>query len=292
MRTRTPAAVTGIGLVIAVTIGVSASASFATQDLVSEQGDVITDDVKPMDDLRTRGSVKGIRPQGRERLFARLHRDVHAGTRRRGRAHRGRRACARSHDGPVDELPDAVGPAGVRGAGPAPFASQTLQLRVTMNGACFEPVGKDGGYRLQGFDPKCTEAWLSLGDESFNVSDLFIDVDSRLKAVGRDGQRWMWRATATFEDPGYGFPIVSLGQGGSTTVVVGDMGGVTSTGKVKFDSKNRSEPDRPHLRRPGDVLELSDDQGGEFGQPLADRRRCRAPSCRVSSGRGTSRCAC
>ncbi len=237
MRTRTPTAITGIGLVVAVTIGAFASASFATQDLISQQEDVITDDVRPMDDLRTRGSVKAFdrngvsgysldftatftpAPDGEEQL-AEIDGSVPD------------LVMVQSMSYPtLSDRKEFVGPVQL------PFESQTLQLRVEMNGECFEPVGKDGGYRLKGFDSKCTEAWLSLGDQSFNVSELFIDLDSRLKAVGRDGQTWMWRATATFEDPGYGFPIVSLGQGGSTAVVVGDMGGVTGTGKVRFDSK-------------------------------------------------------
>jgi len=237
MRTRTPAAVTGIGLVIAVTIGVFASASFATQGLVSRQGDVITDDVRPMDDLRTHGSVKAFERKGTSGYsldFTATFTPAPGGDNQLTRVDERvpDLTMVQSMSYPtLSDQQEFVGPVRL------PFASQTLRLQVKMSGECFEAVGKNGGYRLQGFEPKCTEAWLSLGDQSFNVSDLFIDVDSRLKAVGRDGKRWMWRATATFEDPGYGFPIVSLGQGGSTTVVVGDMGGVTSTGKVKFDSE-------------------------------------------------------
>ncbi len=237
MRTRTPAAVTGIGLVIAVTIGVFASASFATQGLVTQQGDMITDDVRPMDDLRTRGSVKVFEHKG----VSGYSLDFTATfTPSPGGDDQLAKVDERVPDltmvqwmsyPTLSDQQEFVGPVRL------PFESQTLRLQVELNGECFEPAGKDGGYQLRGFDPKCTEAWLFLGGTGYDVSDLFIDVDSRLKAVGRDGQTWMWRATATFEDPGYGFPIVSLGQGGWTEVVVGDMGGTTSTGKVKFDSK-------------------------------------------------------
>lgn len=234
MRTRRSAVVTSVALVVGVTIGVFATASFATQGLVEQQDELIVDDYARMPELRTRGSVKPFERKGTSGYALSF-------TATFTPAPDSEQELV-AFDGAVPDLvmrqsivypthsddQEFVGPMKL------PFSSQTLALTVRMSGKCFEPVGQEGGYRLDGFSADCTQAALALGDESYPVTDLFIDVDSRLQMVGKDGATWRWRTTARFEDPGYGFPIVSLGQGGSTMVVVGDMAGMTEVGQVSF----------------------------------------------------------
>lgn len=244
MRTRASAVITSIGVVVAVALGVFASASFATEGLVTQQSDLLTDEVQPMPSLKTRGGVKAVTHKGVDG-----YRLSFTATFTAPQDAASARVLA---DGGLPQLtmrqsisfPTLSGDQEFVGPVRLPFASETLGLDVVMNptkgevdgetnGECFEPFGKDG-YRMRGFKQGCTLAFLSLGDEQFDVTDLFIDVDSRVQMVGRDGTTWMWRTTATFEDPGYAFPIVSLGRGGSTEVVIGDMYGSADVGKVSF----------------------------------------------------------
>lgn len=237
MHTRTPAVVTSVALVLAVTVGVFASASFATQGLVNQHEALVVDDYARMPELRTRGAVKPFERKDMSGYALSFSATFTPSTDSEQKLE--------PSDGKVPDLvmqqsivypttsedQEYVGPMKL------PFSSQTLALTVRMNGECFEPVGKGGGYRLDGFDPECTQADLALGDASFPVTDLFLDVDSRLQMVGQDGERWIWRSTAKFEDPGYAFPIVSLGQGGSMMVVIGDMAGINGIDRVSFGGR-------------------------------------------------------
>lgn len=233
MRSRSRMAVTSIGLVVAISAGVFASASFATKGMVSQQDDVLTEDIARMPSLRTRGGVK-VFHQGESTMYRLDFTATFTPT------PDGEKALHHDNGGAPDlvmmqsigyptlsDQQEYVGPVGL------PFSSQQLQLTVQMNGECFEPFA-NAGWRLVDDSAKCVQAWLALGDAAFDVTELFAGVDSRLMAVGRDGRTWMWRSDASFRDPGYPFPIASLGNGGSMTVVIGDMGGTVDIGGVKF----------------------------------------------------------
>lgn len=242
MRGKASTMITSIGLVVAVGLGVFASASFATAGLVTQQSDVPTDDAKPMAELRTRGGVKPVVRNGVSayRLdFTAVFTPPPDSENRLG------------EDGWVVptltmvqavEFPTVSGDEESVGPLQLPFTSETLALKVVMNEQrgddvkdqreCFAPAGRKG-YRMKSFDANCVQAWLTLGGKDFRVTELFMDVDSSLMRVGKDGA-WMWRTKAIFEDPGYAFPIVSLGQGGSTNVWIGDMYGRAEVGKVSF----------------------------------------------------------
>lgn len=233
---RTSSLVTSVGLVVAVTVGVFASASFATGDLVSEKEQLYGDDVKPMAELKARGGVKSVVRDG-ERTYTLDFTAVFTPA-----------ADSEQGVGVDDGLPDLTmrqtisyptlsGDQEFVGPVRLPFASESLGLDVHMAGECFEPQGRKG-YVMKEFDPKCVQAFLSLGDRTFKVTDLFIDARSSVKPIGKDGASWMWKSTARFADPGYAFPIVSLGQDGSIEVLIGDMWAVADIGKVNFSGNS------------------------------------------------------
>lgn len=233
MRNRTRTAITSIGLVVTISAGVFASASFATKGMVSQQSDLLTDEVGEMPSLRTRGGVKVVHKgeSSAYRLdFTATFTATPDGEKRLHDDEQGAPDVAMRQSIGFPTLSDRqefVGPVGL------PFSSQALELTVRMEGDCFEPFANNG-WRLADDSDKCVQATLALGDEAFDVTELFMEADSRLMQVGRDGRTWMWRSNASFSNPGYAFPIASLGQGGSMSVVIGNMGGTVDIGGVKF----------------------------------------------------------
>lgn len=131
--------------------------------------------------------------------------------------------------------------AGAQFAGPLalPFGTQELVLTITLYGECFEPTFK-GGFRLRPTGPECAAASLQLvGGENFDVTGLLVSVDARLFYLAERGATWALTGGATFDDPGYSFPIATTGRGGASWLLIGPpsaplIGGMAGIRYVEF----------------------------------------------------------
>ncbi len=126
----------------------------------------------------------------------------------------------------LSDEPQFVGPAAL------PFRSQELALRVDLSGKCFHEVKT--GFRLRGKPGECARALLALDGKAFDVTDLFRSLSAFIAPNGPNEPDGRLFVTATFNDPGYGFPIASLGERSQTTLIIGDMGGRTTVRRVVF----------------------------------------------------------
>lgn len=232
MRT-SRSAVLGVFLVVAVALAVFASSSFAVQNVTASGDDLLTEDVVRFASVRTSGAVKAdARHDGYRLSFrATLHMSkvdaksalandqqempdvvIHQVTR------------LPTFDGPNDQV-DFVGPLQL------PFGSEALALQIVLSGQCFD---QDGVFHAGKGDVRCAEAKLTLGGESFFVDELLKAVEGRVWRTGRDGEVVRMHFDASFGNPGYGFPIASLGEGSETTVLWGPFGGTAEVRKVSF----------------------------------------------------------
>lgn len=123
--------------------------------------------------------------------------------------------------------PQFVGPAAL------PVKSQELALRVDISGKCFKQTDA-GGFRLFGKPAECSRALLVLDGKAFDVTSLLRSLDAFLAPNGPNEPQGRLFTNAVFEDPGYGFPIASLGERSLTTLIIGDFGGRTAVRRVLF----------------------------------------------------------
>ncbi len=226
-------AVLSLVVVVAVALAAFASASFAVQG-VTTTGDVLTDDIKPVESLRMSGAVKVDDRRGDRTYKMSFQATL--------RMHRNDAPIAQGDD--TGNWPDVVihqsirypvpGGDQVEFVGPVglPFDSEELALRIGLLGACFDADGRFVPDTQ--VDARCSGASLTLGDETFDVGDLLTAVDGRVWRTGRDGATVKMKLSAAFADPGYPFPITSLGDGSTITVMFGPFGGTTEVGRVSF----------------------------------------------------------
>lgn len=236
MGARSRPAVLSVLLVVAVSVAVFASSSLALQDISASADDLLTDEVRPFGSLRTSGAVKvdNRRQPPTFRLDFKATFSMGA-VEERFDFRAGQetmpdvvieQAVRYPKLGDGDQV-DFVGPVAL------PFGSQELVLRVRILGDCFTSDDK-GRLWLRDGDRKCAEATLALDGEGFDVTELLLSIEAHLWPTGRDQATWTLRSKATFQDPGYPFPIVTLGDGSRTTLLIGPFGGSTGVHRVGF----------------------------------------------------------
>ncbi len=115
-----------------------------------------------------------------------------------------------------------------------PFSSQHLALVVAIKGSCFVSSPASGGYVFRG-TVKCATATLTLGGKSYKASSLLRSVTGSFTPVasGAAGE-WNGSLGATFANPGYTFPVATLGSGGGTSLIIGSNGGSVGTRSITF----------------------------------------------------------
>jgi hypothetical protein len=126
---------------------------------------------------------------------------------------------------------------GGRFVGPVrlPFSSEKLRLVVAIKGTCFVP-NPVGGYMFKG-GVKCAAATLTLGPKSYNVSALLRSIIGTFKPPLPGGlPAWSGSLTAGFVNPGYTFPVATLGSGGFTSLLIGLNGASVPTRSISFAS--------------------------------------------------------
>jgi len=125
--------------------------------------------------------------------------------------------------------------AGAQLVGPAqlPFGSETLTLSVAIAGKCFVPT-PTGTYMFSG-GLTCATSTLTLGTSSFNVSSLLTSLTGTFTPPSpASGTGWTGSLAAGFSNPGYTFPVATLGSGGGTTLTIGSNGANVPTQSVTF----------------------------------------------------------
>lgn len=113
-----------------------------------------------------------------------------------------------------------------------PFRSETLVLTVGISGKCFTPL-PSGGY---GFNGKlsCVTSKLKLGPKTYKVSALLKTVRGTFMTSPAGAQQWTGSFVAVFANPGYTFPVATLGAGGFTSLTIGGNGGKLPTRSITF----------------------------------------------------------
>jgi hypothetical protein len=119
-----------------------------------------------------------------------------------------------------------VGPVGL------PFSSDTLSLIIIVRGSCFTKNAA-GAFAFTG-DTKCVTADLVLQGSSYDVSSLLGSVKGTFTPSSTVPGRWTGTIAATFTDPGYTFPVATLGPGGQTSFSIGNDGASGPTKRVAF----------------------------------------------------------
>jgi hypothetical protein len=119
--------------------------------------------------------------------------------------------------------------------GPAqlPFRSEKLALVVAISGKCFIPQ-PSGDYVFRG-SLSCATPTLTLGTTSYSASSLLTSLTGTFTPPNpATGTGWTGSLNAGFANPGYTFPVATLGSGGGTTLTIGSNGGTQLTGNVTF----------------------------------------------------------
>lgn len=123
---------------------------------------------------------------------------------------------------------------GGRFVGPVrlPFRSETLLLSVTLKGTCFVPQ-PNGEFRFRD-GQRCVTSTLKLGSKTYKVSALLVTADGSVVPSPTGAPQWTSTMRATFRNPGYTFPVATLGSGGFTALTIGSNGGKLATRSVTF----------------------------------------------------------
>jgi hypothetical protein len=127
-------------------------------------------------------------------------------------------------------------PGGAQLVGPAqlPFSSEKLMLLVAVAGKCLILQPSSGQYVFTG-SLSCVTSTLTLGTTSYNVASLLTSVRGSFTppnpASGTEGSGSL---TASFANPGYTFPVATLGSYGGTTLQIGSNGATVATQGVTF----------------------------------------------------------
>jgi len=225
-------------LVIAVSIGVFATSSFAVQSVTASTDDLLTNEVVPFNTLETSGAVevRDRRGERRYRLtFGATFRLSTKSTDARSAVTDGRSTLPNISVEQVTLLPTLrlANQADFVGQTPLPFRSERLGLRVNILGDCMKRQTLGSWALLD--TGKCASASLALGDgPAFDATDLLLKVEGRVWRPARLKGKLKMKFTATFADPGYGFPIASFGEGSMTVVLFGDEGGTTEVRQISF----------------------------------------------------------
>lgn len=115
-----------------------------------------------------------------------------------------------------------------------PFKAERLTLVVAIKGSCFVFAASSGQYVFHG-TVKCATATLTLGGKTYKVSSLLRSITgSFAPVVGAVGGMWNGSLGATFANPGYTFPVATLGSGGGTSLVIGSNGASAGTQSITF----------------------------------------------------------
>ena len=129
---------------------------------------------------------------------------------------------------PVPAHGSFVGPAAL------PFATESLRLRVTILGRCFPNAPAAGAYVFTGSVAQCVAASLTLGSKTYSVKRLLLKVGGTFTPDPTGAGSWTGMITATFLNPGYTFPVATLGSGGNTTHTIGSNDGAVATQSITF----------------------------------------------------------
>jgi hypothetical protein len=123
---------------------------------------------------------------------------------------------------------------GAQLVGPAqlPFSSEKLALAVAIKGRCLIPSG-NGTYVFSG-SLSCVTSTLTLGSTSYSVSSLLTSINGTFTPPSPASGLGTGSLTASFSNPGYTFPVATLGSGGSTTLTIGPNGASAATESVTF----------------------------------------------------------
>lgn len=234
MRRSRPA-VLSVLLVVAVALAVFASSSFAVSSVTAAGDELLTDDVLPFESVRISGAVKVDDRKGETSYKLSFKATLQM------RLVDARTALADEQAGwpdvvihesiryptlALDDQLEFVGPVGL------PFDSEELALTIGLAGACFD---EDGAFEFGAkADVRCAAAKLTLGDVAFDVSDLLTKLEGRVWRTGQDRTVVKMKFDASFADPGYPFPITSLGDGSTMTVMFGPFGGTAEVRRVSF----------------------------------------------------------
>lgn len=129
---------------------------------------------------------------------------------------------------PVPSSKDFVGPAKL------PFGSRSLTLNVGIRGFCF-PADPNGSYTFNGKVGECATASLVLGEKRYKIASLLKSISGSFRPSSTDDRGWTGQLSATFRNPGYTFPVATLGRAGGTTFVIGKNGGRAATRSISFE---------------------------------------------------------
>ena len=83
---------------------------------------------------------------------------------------------------------------------------------------------------------QCVTSTLKLGSKTFKVSALLVTCDGSVVPNPAAGNQWTASLGATFKNPGYTFPVATLGSGGFTALTIGGNGGKLGTRTIAFSS--------------------------------------------------------
>lgn len=223
-------------LVFVVSFVVFASSSLAMQDVTASNDELLTEDVERFESVETSGAVKVKERRGE------LYYDLSFRATLRMPQVDARKALTDQ----LNERPDVViaqrirypvlaetqtdfiGPVGL------PFDSEELALVINLAGPCFDEEGVFQFGNDEQLDVKCADAKLVLGDEAFDASELLTKLKGKVWHTGRYKATVKMHFQASFADPGYPFPITSIGDGSETTVMYGPFGGTTDVRRVSF----------------------------------------------------------
>lgn len=123
---------------------------------------------------------------------------------------------------------------GGRFVGPVrlPFRAETLVLSVRLQGTCF--VAQPNGSFVFRDRSRCVTSTLKLGSKTYKVSALLVTCDGSVVPSPTGAPVWTSSIRATFRNPGYTFPVATLGAGGFTALTIGTNGGKLATRSVAF----------------------------------------------------------
>jgi hypothetical protein len=124
---------------------------------------------------------------------------------------------------------------GAQLVGPAqlPFSSEKLALAIAIKGSCFVLQAASGNYVFTG-RLSCVTSTLTLGSTSYKVSSLLTSLSGSFTPPGPASGEGSGTLTASFSNPGYTFPVATLGSGGGTTLTIGSNGATVPTQSVTF----------------------------------------------------------
>lgn len=129
---------------------------------------------------------------------------------------------------PISGALQAVGPAALA------VSSKKLTLLVAAAGKCWTLQASSGQYVFNG-SLSCMTATLTLGTTSFNVASMLTSVSGSFTPPNpASGTEGTGSETATFSNPGYTFPVATLGSYGGTSLQIGGNGANVATQSVTF----------------------------------------------------------